>query len=217
MKRQMPHRHIFSKSFRSEKKLLKKSEGVFDYINGRNSNNRSAENHRGRKESRAWKTKSRLAASQGDITTEKSLCHKQGSAAVCSTESTTVPKRRWQRLRYPVLPRRRKWRLQLTAIPLGNSGKDFETYQEAISMRDKLDESSKAFEEASKRLGLWWVWCPWVTARTTLRLIWFQGDDTANIDHKVEFLQNPLSKRFVMTLSCILQKCFLEWIYLLKS
>ena len=55
-------------------------------------------------------------------------------------------------------------------IPLGNSNKDFETYQEAIQyMRDKLDESSKAFEEGKQD----WVYSgrvygvPWSDSRTT--------------------------------------------------
>ena len=55
-------------------------------------------------------------------------------------------------------------------IPLGNSNKDFETYQEAIQyMRDELDKSSKAFEEGKQD----WVYSgrvygvPWSDGRTT--------------------------------------------------
>ena len=55
-------------------------------------------------------------------------------------------------------------------IPLGNSNKNFKTYQEAIQyMRDKLDESSKAFEEGKQD----WVYSgrvygvPWSDGRTT--------------------------------------------------
>ena len=59
---------------------------------------------------------------------------------------------------------------EVTSTPLGNSNKDFETYQEAIQyMRDELDKSSKAFDEGKQD----WVYSgrvygvPWSDGRTT--------------------------------------------------
>ena len=68
----------------------------------------------------------------------------------------------------PALPR--TYWAAYPLIPLGNSKKDFETYQEAIEyMRKQLDESSKAFEEGKQD----WVYSgrvygvPWSDGRTT--------------------------------------------------
>ena len=101
-------------------------------------------------------TKAVVAASQETETTEKSLPKTKESSEVTSTESTTV--------------QRDVVTAAYRLIPLGNSNKDFETYQEAIQyMRDKLDESSKAFEEGKQN----WVYSgrvygvPWSDGRTT--------------------------------------------------
>ena len=113
-------------------------------------------------------TKAVVAASQETETTEKSLPKTKESSEVTSTESTTVQ-------RDVVTSTSTVATTEVTTaayrlIPLGNSNKDFETYQEAIQyMRDKLDESSKAFEEGKQN----WVYSgrvygvPWSDGRTT--------------------------------------------------
>ena len=116
-------------------------------------------------------TKAVVAASQETPTTEKSLPQTKESAAVTSTESTTV--QRDVVTSTSTVATTETTEVTTTAyrlIPLGNSNKDFETYQEAIQyMRDKLDESSKAFEEGKQD----WVYSgrvygvPWSDGRTT--------------------------------------------------
>ena len=116
-------------------------------------------------------TKAVVAASQEMPTTEKSFPQTKESAAVTSTEPTTVQ-------RDVVTSTSTVATTETTEattaayrlIPLGNSNKDFETYQEAIQyMRDKLDESSKAFEQGKQD----WVYSgrvygvPWSDGRTT--------------------------------------------------
>ena len=116
-------------------------------------------------------TKAVVAASPETPTTEKALPQTKESAATTSTESTTVQ-------RDVVTSTSTVATTETTevttaayrSIPLGNSNKDFETYQEAIQyMRDKLDESSKAFEEGKQD----WVYSgrvygvPWSDSRTT--------------------------------------------------
>lgn len=116
-------------------------------------------------------TKAVVAASQETPTTEKSLPQTKESAAVTSTESTTV--QRDVVTSTSTVATTETTEVTTTAyrlIPLGNSNKDFETYQEAIQyMRDKLDESSKAFEQGKQD----WVYSgrvygvPWSDGRTT--------------------------------------------------
>ena len=113
-------------------------------------------------------TKAVVAASQETPTTDKSLPKTKESAEVTSTESTTVQ-------RDVVTSTSTVATTEVTTaayrlIPLGNSNKDFETYQEAIEyMRKQLDESSKAFEEGKQD----WVYSgrvygvPWSDGRTT--------------------------------------------------
>ena len=116
-------------------------------------------------------TKAVVAASQEMPTTEKSLPQTKESAAVTSTEPTTV--QRDVVTSTSTVATTETTEVTTAAyrlIPLGNSNKDFETYQEAIQyMRDKLDESSKAFEEGKQD----WVYSgrvygvPWSDGRTT--------------------------------------------------
>ena len=116
-------------------------------------------------------TKAVVAASPETPTTEKSLPQTKESAATTSTESTTV--QRDVVTSTSTVATTETTEVTTTAyrlIPLGNSNKDFETYQEAIQyMRDKLDESSKAFEEGKQD----WVYSgrvygvPWSDGRTT--------------------------------------------------
>lgn len=116
-------------------------------------------------------TKAVVAASQETPTTEKSLPQTKESAEVTSTESTTV--QRDVVTSTSTVATTETTEVTTAAyrlIPLGNSNKDFETYQEAIQyMRDKLDESSKAFEEGKQD----WVYSgrvygvPWSDGRTT--------------------------------------------------
>lgn len=116
-------------------------------------------------------TKAVVAASQEMPTTEKSFPQTKESAAVTSTEPTTV--QRDVVTSTSTVATTETTEVTTTAyrlIPLGNSNKDFETYQEAIQyMRDKLDESSKAFEEGKQD----WVYSgrvygvPWSDGRTT--------------------------------------------------
>ena len=116
-------------------------------------------------------TKAVVAASQEMPTTEKSFPQTKESAAVTSTEPTTV--QRDVVTSTSTVATTEKTEVTTAAyrlIPLGNSNKDFETYQEAIQyMRDKLDESSKAFEEGKQD----WVYSgrvygvPWSDSRTT--------------------------------------------------
>ena len=116
-------------------------------------------------------TKAVVAASQETPTTEKSLPQTKESSAVTSSESTTV--QRDVVTSTSTVATTETTEVTTTAyplIPLGNSKKDFETYQEAIQyMRDKLDESSKAFEEGKQD----WVYSgrvygvPWSDGRTT--------------------------------------------------
>ena len=116
-------------------------------------------------------TKAVVAASQETPTTEKSLPQTKESSAVTSTESTTV--QRDVVTSTSTVATTETTEVTTAAyrlIPLGNSNKDFETYQEAIQyMRDKLDESSKAFEEGKQD----WVYSgrvygvPWSDGRTT--------------------------------------------------
>ena len=116
-------------------------------------------------------TKAVVAASQETPTTEKSLPQTKESSAVTSSESTTV-QRDVVTSTYTVATTETT-EVTTTAyplIPLGNSKKDFETYQEAIEyMRKQLDESSKAFEEGKQD----WVYSgrvygvPWSDGRTT--------------------------------------------------
>lgn len=104
-------------------------------------------------------------------TTEKSFPQTKESAAVTSTEPTTV--QRDVVTSTSTVATTETTEVTTAAyrlIPLGNSNKDFETYQEAIQyMRDKLDESSKAFEEGKQD----WVYSgrvygvPWSDGRTT--------------------------------------------------
>ena len=112
-----------------------------------------------------------VAASQEMPTTEKSFPQTKESAAVTSTEPTTV--QRDVVTSTSTVATTETTEVTTAAyrlIPLGNSNKDFETYQEAIQyMRDKLDESSKAFEEGKQD----WVYSgrvygvPWSDGRTT--------------------------------------------------
>ncbi|MGY3761661.1 hypothetical protein ACWOAY_01200 [Granulicatella adiacens] len=116
-------------------------------------------------------TKVVVAASQETPTTEKSLPQTKESAEVTSTESTTV--QRDVVTSTSTVATTETTEVTTAAyrlIPLGNSNKDFETYQEAIQyMRDKLDESSKAFEQGKQD----WVYSgrvygvPWSDGRTT--------------------------------------------------
>ena len=116
-------------------------------------------------------TKAVVAASQKMPTTEKSFPQTKESAAVTSTEPTTV--QRDVVTSTSTVATTETTEVTTAAyrlIPLGNSNKDFETYQEAIQyMRDKLDESSKAFEEGKQD----WVYSgrvygvPWSDSRTT--------------------------------------------------
>ena len=116
-------------------------------------------------------TKAVVAASQEMPTTEKSFPQTKESAAVTSTEPTTV--QRDVVTSTSTVATTETTEVTTAAyrlIPLGNSNKDFETYQEAIQyMRDKLDESSKAFEEGKQD----WVYSgrvygvPWSYGRTT--------------------------------------------------
>lgn len=116
-------------------------------------------------------TKAVVAASQETPTTEKSLPQTKESAAVTSTESTTV--QREVVTSTSTVATTETTEVTTAAyrlIPLGNSNEEFETYQEAIQyMRDKLDESSKAFEEGKQD----WVYSgrvygvPWSDGRTT--------------------------------------------------
>ena len=116
-------------------------------------------------------TKAVVAASQEMPTTEKSFPQTKESAAVTSTEPTTV--QRDVVTSTSTVATTETTEVTTAAyrlIPLGNSNKDFETYQEAIQyMRDKLDESSKAFEEGKQD----WVYSgrvygvPWSDSRTT--------------------------------------------------
>ena len=116
-------------------------------------------------------TKAVVAASPETPTTEKALPQTKESAATTSTESTTV--QRDVVTSTSTVATTETTEVTTTAyrlIPLGNSNKDFETYQEAIQyMRDKLDESSKAFEEGKQD----WVYSgrvygvPWSDSRTT--------------------------------------------------
>ena len=116
-------------------------------------------------------TKEVVAASPETPTTEKALPQTKESAATTSTESTTV--QRDVVTSTSTVATTETTEVTTTAyrlIPLGNSNKDFETYQEAIQyMRDKLDESSKAFEEGKQD----WVYSgrvygvPWSDGRTT--------------------------------------------------
>lgn len=116
-------------------------------------------------------TKAVVAASQETPTTEKSLPQTKESSAVTSTESTTV--QRDVVTSTSTVATTETTEVTTAAyrlIPLGNSNKDFETYQEAIQyMRDKLDESSKAFEQGKQD----WVYSgrvygvPWSDGRTT--------------------------------------------------
>ena len=116
-------------------------------------------------------TKAVVAASPETPTTEKALPQTKESAATTSTESTTV--QRDVVTSTSTVATTETTEVTTTAyrlIPLGNSNKDFETYQEAIQyMRDKLDESSKAFEEGKQD----WVYSgrvygvPWSDGRTT--------------------------------------------------
>ena len=117
-------------------------------------------------------TKAVVAASQEMPTTEKSFPQTKESAAVTSTEPTTV--QRDVVTSTSTVATTETTEVTTAAyrlIPLGNSNKDFETYQEAIQyMRDKLDESSKAFEEGKQD----WVYSgrvygvPWSNGRTTI-------------------------------------------------
>ena len=136
-------------------------------------------------------TKAVVAASQETPTTEKSLPQTKESAAVTSTESTTV--QRDVVTSTSTVATTETTEVTTTAyrlIPLGNSNKDFETYQEAIQyMRDKLDESSKAFEEGKQD----WVYSgrvygvPWSDGRTTFtvdlvpKVMTSQTPDTSGI------------------------------------
>ena len=116
-------------------------------------------------------TKAVVAASQEMPTTEKSFPQTKESAAVTSTEPTTV--QRDVVTSTSTVATTETTEVTTAAyrlIPLGNSNKDFETYQEAIQyMRDKLDESSKAFEQGKQD----WVYSgrvygvPWSDGRTT--------------------------------------------------
>ena len=116
-------------------------------------------------------TKAVVAASQEMPTTEKSFPQTKESAAVTSTEPTTV--QRDVVTSTSTVATTETTEVTTAAyrlIPLGNSNKDFETYQEAIQyMRDKLDESSKAFEQGKQD----WVYSgrvygvPWSDSRTT--------------------------------------------------
>ena len=116
-------------------------------------------------------TKAVVAASPETPTTEKALPQTKESAATTSTESTTV--QRDVVTSTSTVATTETTEVTTAAyrlIPLGNSNKDFETYQEAIQyMRDKLDESSKAFEEGKQD----WVYSgrvygvPWSNGRTT--------------------------------------------------
>ena len=116
-------------------------------------------------------TKAVVAASPETPTTEKALPQTKESAATTSTESTTV--QRDVVTSTSTVATTETTEVTTTAyrlIPLGNSNKDFETYQEAIQyMRDKLEESSKAFEEGKQD----WVYSgrvygvPWSNGRTT--------------------------------------------------
>lgn len=116
-------------------------------------------------------TKAVVAASQEMPTTEKSFPQTKESPAVTSTEPTTV--QRDVVTSTSTVATTETTEVTTAAyrlIPLGNSNKDFETYQEAIQyMRDKLDESSKAFEEGKQD----WVYSgrvygvPWSDGRTT--------------------------------------------------
>lgn len=116
-------------------------------------------------------TKAVVAASQEMPTAEKSFPQTKESAAVTSTEPTTV--QRDVVTSTSTVATTETTEVTTAAyrlIPLGNSNKDFETYQEAIQyMRDKLDESSKAFEEGKQD----WVYSgrvygvPWSDGRTT--------------------------------------------------
>ena len=116
-------------------------------------------------------TKAVVAASPETPTTEKALPQTKESAATTSTESTTV--QRDVVTSTSTVATTETTEVTTAAyrlIPLGNSNKDFETYQEAIQyMRDKLDESSKAFEEGKQN----WVYSgrvygvPWSDGRTT--------------------------------------------------
>ena len=131
-------------------------------------------------------TKAVVAASPETPTTEKALPQTKESAATTSTESTTV--QRDVVTSTSTVATTETTEVTTTAyrlIPLGNSNKDFETYQEAIQyMRDKLDESSKAFEEGKQD----WVYSgrvygvPWSNGRTTF---------TVDLVPKVMTLQTP--------------------------
>lgn len=136
-------------------------------------------------------TKAVVAASPETPTTEKALPQTKESAATTSTESTTV--QRDVVTSTSTVATTETTEVTTTAyrlIPLGNSNKDFETYQEAIQyMRDKLDESSKAFEEGKQD----WVYSgrvygvPWSNGRTTftvdlvLKVMTPQTPDTSGI------------------------------------
>ena len=114
-------------------------------------------------------TKAVVAASQETPTTEKPQTKE--SATVTSTESTTV--QRDVVTSTSTVATTETTEVTTAAyrlIPLGNSNKDFETYQEAIQyMRDELDKSSKAFDEGKQD----WVYSgrvygvPWSDGRTT--------------------------------------------------
>ena len=116
-------------------------------------------------------TKAVVAASQETPTTDKSLPKTKESAEVTSTETTTV--QRDVVTSTSTVATTETTEVTTAAyrlIPLGNSNKDFETYQEAIEyMRKQLDESSKAFEEGKQD----WVYSgrvygvPWSDGRTT--------------------------------------------------
>ena len=116
-------------------------------------------------------TKAVVAASQEMPTTEKSFPQTKESAAVTSTEPTTV--QRDVVTSTSTVATTETTEVTTAAyrlIPLGNSNKDFETYQEAIEyMRKQLDESSKAFEQGKQD----WVYSgrvygvPWSDGRTT--------------------------------------------------
>lgn len=116
-------------------------------------------------------TKAIVAANQETPTTEKSLPQTKESAASTSTESTTV---QMDVVTSTSTVATTETTEVTTAayrlIPLGNSNKDFETYEEAVQfMREKLDESSKAFEQGKQD----WVFSgrvygvPWSDGRTT--------------------------------------------------
>jgi len=152
-------------SEKSEKKEVaqKKSE--------ESSTTLTVEEKKGAPEKPNQETKAVVAASQETPTTDKSLPKTKESAEVTSTESTTV--QRDVVTSTSTVATTETTEVTTAAyrlIPLGNSNKDFETYQEAIEyMRKQLDESSKAFEEGKQD----WVYSgrvygvPWSDGRTT--------------------------------------------------